>query len=115
MVKENAPARAVMSKGATDNSFGHDDWNSDRFVLWTRRLNEQPLGRREPLVRANDAIQIIFEFSAVDLALGILLKADGKASQRFFDRLQYASNAVKLGWSHGRQFRQPKLADFLPL
>jgi len=97
MIKENAPTRAVIPNSAPHNSFGHGDWNSDRFVLWTRRLNEQPLGRREPLVRANDAIQIIFEFSAVDLALGILLKADGKASQRFFDRPQYASNAVKLG------------------
>ena len=80
-----------MPNSAPHNSFGHDDGNRGRFIFRTRRFNEQPLSRREPLARADDAIQIVFEFSAVDLASGVKNDAHGKASQRFFDRLQFAS------------------------
>lgn len=90
MVEENAPTRAIIPNGPAHDFLRNDHRNRNRFVFWTRRLDEQPLGRREPLTWADDAIQINFEFGAVDLTLGVLLKADGKASQRFFDLLQYA-------------------------
>lgn len=90
MVKENTKARPVVLNGTPYNSLLHDDWNRGRFIFHTGRLNKQPLGRREPLVRADDTIQVVFEFSAVDLACGVKNDANGKASQRFFDLLQYA-------------------------
>ncbi|EKY30836.1 hypothetical protein HMPREF0185_00006 [Brevundimonas diminuta 470-4] len=91
MVEDDAKTGSVVLNGAAHKTLGHDDRHSNSLVLRARRLDEQPLGRGEPLVRTDDAVQIIFEFSAVDFTFGVLLKANGKASQWFFDRLQYAS------------------------
>lgn len=95
MIEENAATSAIIPKSATDNSIGHDDRNRVCFVFRTRWFDEQPLRRREPLVRPQNAIQVDFQFSAVDLAIGVLRKADAKASQRFFDRLQYTSQCCE--------------------
>lgn len=75
----------VFENRTNRDPFRHHDRRGRPIANFRRGIDEQPFGRREPLMTSCYLVEESFQFDAINLALIVENDADGETSQRLFD------------------------------